>query len=100
MKYQLELFVVGDSAKAQKAEQNLRAVCETKLAGRFELRVTDVLEDADRAEAANIVATPALVRRAPLPVRIVIGDLSERGALLHGLGLERDGDDFEGNVTE
>ena len=65
--------------------------------GRYELRITDVLENADAAEAANIVATPAVVRRAPLPVRIVVGDLSDRNALAHGLGVEADGDDLEGN---
>jgi circadian clock protein KaiB len=98
VKYQLELFVVGRSSKAQKAEHNLRRLCDAKLSGRYELRITDVLENADAAEAANIVATPALVRRAPLPVRMVVGDLSERDALLHGLGLEADGDDLDGNT--
>lgn len=94
-KYRLELYVLGRSSKAQRAEHNIRTLCEAKLAGRYELRVVDVLEDAEAAEAANIVATPALVRRSPLPVRMVVGDLSEHSALLYGLGLERDGDDPE-----
>ncbi len=98
--YSLELFVVGHSAKAELAEQNLRRLCEAKLAGRYELRITDVLENADAAEAANIVATPALVRRIPLPVRVVVGDLSQRDELLYGLGLERDGDDLEKDASE
>lgn len=98
--YVLELFVVGHSAKAELAEQNLRRLCEAKLAGRYELRITDVLENADAAEAANIVATPALVRRIPLPVRVVVGDLSQRDELLYGLGLERDGDDLEKDASE
>lgn len=99
MEYRLELFVVGHSSKAKMAEHNLRRLCEAKLAGRYELRITDVLDDAEAAEAANIVATPALVRRAPLPVRVVVGDLSERAALVFGLGLESD-DDLEGNATD
>ena len=94
-KYELELFVLGHSSKAQEAERNVRRVCDAKLAGRYELRITDVLEDADAAEAANIVATPALVRRAPLPVCMVVGDLSVRDALLYGLGLEGDSDEQE-----
>lgn len=97
IEYQLELFVVGRSSKAQQAEYNLRRLCEAKLAGRYELRITDVLENADAAEAANIVATPALVRRAPLPVRVVVGDLSQRTALAYGLGLDAEGDDLEGS---
>jgi len=96
IKYELELFVVGASVKAQRAEQNLRRMCEAKLPGQYELRITDVLENADAAEAANILATPAVVRRAPLPVRIVVGDLSDRNALAHGLGLEADGDELQG----
>ena len=99
-KYELELFVVGHSSKAQRAERNLRRLCDAHLAGRYELRITDVLENADAAEAANIVATPALVRRAPLPVRMVVGDLSEREALAFGLGLGPDSDDLEGNLTD
>ena len=93
VRYKLELFVVGHSAKAERAEQNLRRLCDAKLRGAYELRITDVLENAEAAEAANIVATPALVRREPLPLRVVVGDLSERDALIHGLGLETDNDD-------
>ena len=100
VKYDLELFVVGHSSKAEMAEQNVRRLCEAKLAGRYELRITDVLEDADAAEAANIVATPALVRRIPLPVRVVVGDLSLRSKLLYGLGLEHDEDELEKDGTE
>jgi circadian clock protein KaiB len=99
MKYDLELFVVGHSVKAKKAEDNVRRLCDARLPGRYELRITDVLENAEAAEAANIVATPALVRRAPLPVRVVVGDLSERTALVYGLGLESD-DDLERNLTD
>jgi len=99
MTFRLELFVVGQSTKAQEAERNLRRLCDEKIAGRYELRITDVLENAEAAEAANIIATPALVRRAPLPVRVLIGDLSERNALVHGLGLERD-DNLDGSPTD
>ena len=95
--YVLELFVVGRSSKAQIAEQNLRRICEARLAGRYALRITDVLENADAAEEANIVATPALLRRAPLPVRMVVGDLSQRTALAHGLGIDAETDDEEGS---
>ncbi len=90
IEYQLELFIEGHSAKGEIAERNLRRMCEARLAGRYALRVTDVLEAAEAAEEANIVATPALVRRAPLPVRVLIGDLSVAPALAYGLGLEVD----------
>src|SRR6187399_2383931 len=90
--YRLELFVVGQSVKGEAADRNVRRVCDALLPGRYELQVIDVLENTEAAEAANIVATPALVRRLPLPVRVVVGDLSERATLLLGLGLDDDGD--------
>jgi len=83
------------SPKARRAEHNLRILCDERLFGQYELRITDVLEDAEAAETWNIIATPALVRRAPLPVRVVVGDLSLRAALVEGLGLDGD-DDCEG----
>lgn len=98
--YEIELFVVGHSSKAQRAEHNLRRFCDAKLGGRYQLRITDVLENAEAAEAANIVATPALVRRAPLPVRMVVGDLSEPDALAYGLGVDPADDDIEGNTSD
>lgn len=100
MTYQLELFVVGHSTKAQQAERNLRRLCDATIAGRYELRIMDVLENAEAAEAANIIATPALVRRAPLPVRVVVGDLSEREALARGLGFDRHDLELEGSPTD
>lgn len=100
MQYEFELFVVGQSSKAKRAEHNLRRMCDARLAGRYELRITDVLENADAAEAANIVATPALLRRLPLPVRMVVGDLSEPDALAYGLGLDAEADDSEGGLTD
>ena len=77
--YFLELFVVGHSAKAEKAEQNLRRLCEAKLAGRYELRITDVLED-DR-----IIVTPTLVRKSPGPTTWIAGTLAPNAALEHML---------------
>jgi len=96
MMYELELFVVGNSPKGQEAERNLREFCDRAIAGRYELRITDVLDNAEAAEEANIIATPTLLRRAPLPVRVVVGDLSRRELLAYGLGLDALAPDFEG----
>jgi len=78
-RYDLELFVVGQSTKGRRAEHNLRSLCDERLPGQYQLRITDVLEDAEAAETWNIIATPALVRRAPLPVRVIDGALREFG---------------------
>lgn len=97
-KYDLELFVVGGSARAKHAEDNLRRFCDAAIPGSYSLRVTDVLENAEAADAANIIATPAVLRHAPLPRRMIVGDLSRRDALAHGLGLDPDAHDSEGST--
>lgn len=99
-KYELDLFVVGGSDKAERAEQNVRRLCDDLLGGLYELRVIDVLENGEAAEEANIVATPTLVRRAPLPVRVIVGDLSDPIALAHGLGLDLGTNEREGNLSD
>lgn len=96
--YDLELFVVGGSARGRHAEHNLRRLCDDTIAGLYTLRVTDVLENAEAADAANIIATPAVLRHSPLPRRMIVGDLSRRDALVHGLGLDPDTHDSGGST--
>lgn len=75
MEVQLTLYVMGGSHRSARALRNLRALLDER-APDAELEVVDVIEHPDRGEAAGIVATPTLVRRAPAPRRRVIGDLS------------------------
>jgi circadian clock protein KaiB len=72
----LTLFVTGQSVRSQRAVANLRRLCEG-LHGLCELTVVDVLERPQLAEEEKIMATPTVIRRRPLPVRRVIGDLSD-----------------------
>lgn len=67
------------------AIENLRRICEQDLEGRYELEIIDVLEFPQIAEDENILATPTLIRELPLPLRRVIGDLSDRDKVLLGL---------------
>ncbi len=87
---QLELYVVGQSPSSQAAIENLRAICDGVLAGRCHVRIVDVLDEPDAAEQANILATPTLIKRAPVPVRRIIGDLSVTRDVLDGLDLNRE----------
>ncbi len=96
--FKLELYVVGHSSNSRAALSNLRRICDEKLKGRYDLQVVDVLEQPELAEAANVIATPALVKRAPLPVRMIVGDLTQTERVLHGLDL--DADDAEGGSSE
>lgn len=86
---QLELYVVGQSVRSVTAIVNLkRILAANRLEGRYDLTIVDVLDQPDAAEAANIVATPTLIRRTPTPVRRMVGDLSTTDAVVRGLGLD------------
>ena len=93
---QLELYVVGHSVRSQAAVDNLRRICETRVPGQFDLQIIDILEQPQAAEDSNIMATPTLIKRAPAPVRRLLGDLSLTETVLRGLGLE-DTDGKEGH---
>ncbi len=87
-KYLLRLFVTGASSRAATAISNLRRICESELEGRYDLEIIDVLEFPELAEDARILATPTLIKSLPLPLRRVIGDLSDTEKVLLGLQLE------------
>jgi len=87
-KFKLRLYVTGSTPQSQRAIRNLRGICESDLAGRYEVEVIDVLEEPELAEQEKILATPTLVKRLPEPVRKIIGDLSDREKVLLGLNLE------------
>ncbi|HRD84110.1 MAG TPA: circadian clock KaiB family protein [Rubrivivax sp.] len=87
--FKLRLFVTGMSVQSQRAIANLTRICESDLAGLYEIEVIDVLEHPEQAESAKILATPTLVKQLPEPVRKIIGDLSDRDKVLVGLDIER-----------
>ena len=89
--FDLRLYVAGQSPKSILAIENLRRVCDEHLPGRYRIEVINLLETPELARAAEIVAVPTLVRRLPLPIRTIIGDLSDTDRVLVGLQLGPDG---------
>lgn len=87
-KYLLRLFVTGASSRTGTAIANLRRICEQELEGQYELEIIDVLEFPELAEDEKILATPTLIKSLPLPLRRVIGDLSNTEKVLLGLEVE------------
>jgi len=85
--YQFTLYVTGVTARTERAILNLRRLCDEELHGRYDLTIVDVLDRPDIAEAQKILATPLLVKEAPLPKRRITGDLSDPRRVLHVLGL-------------
>ncbi len=90
--YRLRLFVSGSNSKSIRAIQNIRALCEEKLHGRYELEVVDIYQHPEELKQEQILVTPALIKKLPLPLRNIIGDLSNEERVLIGLGLRRGAD--------
>ncbi len=89
MKYLLKLYVTGQTPRSLRAIANLRALCEQELRGQYDLFVIDVLERPQLAEDEKILATPTVVKELPVPMRRIIGDLSDSESVLLGLDLHR-----------
>jgi circadian clock protein KaiB len=85
--YVLRLYVAGQTPKSMAALANLKKICAEHLAGRYKMQVVDLLENPQLARGDQILAIPTLVRKLPLPVRKIIGDLSNTERVLIGLDL-------------
>ncbi len=86
-KWELRLYVAGQTAKSLAAFENLKRICEENLAGEYHIEVVDLLENPQLARGDQIDALPTLVRQLPPPVRKIIGDLSNEERVLVGLDL-------------
>lgn len=85
--YALRLFVAGTTPNSLRAIQNIRLICEEHLQGRHELEVIDIYQHAGQLAAEQVVVAPTLVKKGPLPVRRLIGDLANRNRVLAGLDI-------------
>ena len=83
----LRLYVTGTTLRSTRAIANLREVCDEHLSDRYELEVVDVYQQPELAAREQLVAVPTLVKRLPLPLRRLVGDLSDRQRVLAGLDL-------------
>lgn len=86
--WQLRLYVAGRTPKSSAALANLKRLCETHLAGRYDIEVIDLLVNPTLAAGDQILAVPTLVRKFPEPIRKIIGDLSNEERVLVGLDVK------------
>jgi circadian clock protein KaiB len=86
-KYVLRLYVTGLTPRSTRAIGTVREVCETHLAGQYDLEIIDVYQQPSRITADQVIAIPTLVKFHPQPQRRIVGDMSDRRRLLAGLGL-------------
>jgi circadian clock protein KaiB len=87
-KYILRLYVSGSTLKSSRAVENIKRVCEQHLKNRYDLEVIDIYQQAKLARDQQIVAAPTLIKRLPLPLRRLIGDMSDQEKVLFGLDLK------------
>ncbi|CAG0959553.1 Circadian clock protein KaiB [Methanosarcinales archaeon] len=86
-KYILRLYITGITPKSTRAILNVRKICEENLKGRYELEVIDIYQQPLLAKDQQIIAAPTLIKKLPLPLRRLIGDMSDKERILVGLDL-------------
>ena len=84
---QLRLYVAGQTPRSLAAMSNLKHICAEHLEGRYKLEVIDLIKNPQLAQGDQILAIPTLVRNLPVPIRKIIGDLSNVDRVLVGLDL-------------
>jgi circadian clock protein KaiB len=87
-RYLLRLFVTGMTPRSTDAIAKLKTICEGQLEGRYDLEVIDIYQQPELARQEQIIAVPTLIKELPLPLRRLVGDLSDRERVLVGLGLK------------
>lgn len=86
-RWELRLYVAGQTPRSLAAFANLKQICENHLAGKYHIDVIDLVKNPQLARGDQIVAIPTLVRRLPPPLSKIIGDLSNTERVLVGLQL-------------
>lgn len=86
-KYVLKLYVADMGPGSLRSVANIKQMCEEHLAGRYQLEVIDLYQQPTKASEEQITAVPVLIKILPLPVRRVVGDLSDSQRVLQGLDL-------------
>ena len=87
-KYILRLYVTGITPRSTKAIANVKEICEKYLKGRYKLEVIDIYQQPKLAQGEQIIAAPTLIKKLPLPLRRLIGDMSDTEKFLGGIDLK------------
>jgi circadian clock protein KaiB len=87
--YVLRLYVTGMTPRSTEALAVIKAICEQRLEGRYDLQVIDIYQQPHLAKDEQIIALPTLIKKLPLPLRRLIGNLADEERVLLGLDLDR-----------
>jgi circadian clock protein KaiB len=84
---ELRLYIAGQTPKSLAALTNLRRICDEHLKGKYQIEIVDLVKTPQLAQGDQILAIPTVVRNLPMPIRKIIGDLSNTERVLVGLDL-------------
>jgi circadian clock protein KaiB len=87
LKYVLRLYVAGVSPRSSQAIRSVTQICEEHLKGRYELEIIDIYQKPTLAKGEQIIAAPTLIKKLPVPLRRIIGDMANKDRILLGLDL-------------
>lgn len=87
--YVLKLYVTGLTPQSISALENVKKICEENLKGRYTLEVIDLYKNPSLAKGEQIIAAPTLIKVLPLPLRRMIGNMSNTDKILIGLDLRK-----------
>ncbi len=85
--YCLRLYIAGTTVHSIRALENIKRICEDHLQGQYELEVIDIYQQTECCKQENILAVPTLIKRLPLPLQRIIGDMSKTEKVLVGLDI-------------
>jgi circadian clock protein KaiB len=88
-KYLLRLYVSGVTERSRRSILNINTICKQDLQGKYDLEVVDLHQKPSLAKDEQIIATPTLIKLLPLPLRRIVGDLSDRDGVLLGLDIKK-----------
>lgn len=86
-KYVLTLYVAGISPRSEQAIRSVKELCEQHLKDRYELQIVDIYQHPESLKEAQIIAAPTLVKKLPLPLRRLIGNMTDKERLILALDL-------------
>ncbi|WP_233524481.1 circadian clock KaiB family protein [Mucilaginibacter conchicola] len=87
--FDLRLFVAGTSPVSIRAINNLKSILDEYSSGQYNLEIIDAHQQPTLARDENITALPMLIKKAPNPKRLLVGDMSDRSKVLRGLGINQ-----------
>jgi circadian clock protein KaiB len=87
--FELRLYIAGTTRKSLEAISNLKEICATHLENKYHVEVIDLIKNPKLARDHQILALPTLVRKLPIPICKIIGDLSNTEQVIVGLDLRK-----------